>query len=147
MRWFLMTAVIVAGLYFWARHVAVTGDEQTAFDAVERGDTGLLVRELDHGVDVNASRLLQGQTLLMAAASAGHADAVRVLLARGADPDRGNSIGFTPAMMAAGQGNTNVVKILVQAGATTRGTSPAGKSAVVIARECGHQEVVAVLSR
>ncbi|MGA2498047.1 MAG: ankyrin repeat domain-containing protein [Tepidisphaeraceae bacterium] len=146
MRWFLLIVAMIGALYLWARHVAVSGDEQTAFDAVEQGNTGLLARELDHGVDVNTSRFMQGQTLLMAAATSGHADAVRELLARGANPDRGNDVGFTPMMTAAARGHTDVVRILVRSGATTRGTSPAGKTAVVMAKDCGHEEVVAVLS-
>ncbi len=146
MRFFIIICLMIAALYFWARHIATCGAEQAAFEAVEQGDTGSLDRELNHGVDINVSRFIQGQTLLTTAASSGRADVVRELLARGADPDRGNNVGFTPMMLAAGQGHTKVVQVLVQAGATTRGTSPAGKTAAVMARECGHEEVVAVLS-
>lgn len=147
MRWHILIAAIIGGLYLWAGHVAGSGAEEAAFEAAMRGDTRLLVEELDRGVDVNVSSMIQGRTLLMAAAGAGRAETVRGLLARGADPNQSDNIGFTPMMLAAGRGHTDVVVVLMQAGASRSGTSPAGKTAVVMARDSGHEEVVSVLSR
>lgn len=65
----------------------------TLVDVAEEGDLSELARRLDAGADVNASDP-DGRTALHAALAEGHADAARLLLARGADPTRRDELGF-----------------------------------------------------
>ncbi len=60
--------------------------ETTVMFAARSGLVDLLKRLLGAGVDVNARESIRGTTALMWAVSERHADAVRVLLAAGADP-------------------------------------------------------------
>jgi len=54
---------------------------------------------------------------LFEAADNGHADAVRLLLDRGAKPDNLNSFGLTALQLAVGGGHKEVVKLLIECGA------------------------------
>jgi cytohesin len=56
----------------------------------------------DRGVD---QMLIAGTTPLLRAAKAFDADAIRLLLAKGADPNLGQVVGITPVMAAAGLGS------------------------------------------
>ena len=60
--------------------------ETTVMFAARSGRVDLVKRLLGAGVDVNARESIRGTTALMWAVSERHADAVRVLLAAGADP-------------------------------------------------------------
>ena len=56
-------------------------------------------------------------TPLMEAASAGHTDIVRLLIAHGADVNAQSSSGNTPLMYACAGGHEDVVRVLLEAGA------------------------------
>ena len=56
-------------------------------------------------------------TPLMEAASAGHTDIVRLLIAHGADVNAQSSSGNTPLMYACAGGHEEVVRVLLEAGA------------------------------
>ena len=60
-------------------------DEQL-FRAARHGDRAGLEQSLAAGAHVNAASPIDGKTALFRAAVLGHADAVRLLLDRGADP-------------------------------------------------------------
>ena len=60
----------------------------------------------------------------MLAAYHGHADTVRALLARGADPDRANDRGQTPLAGAVFKGEIEVVRALVSGGADPAAGGP-----------------------
>jgi ankyrin repeat protein len=59
-------------------------------------------------------------SLLYGAAREGHVDVARVLLARGADVNRGDFVGGTPIYVAAFNGHEEVATLLLRAGADIR---------------------------
>jgi ankyrin repeat protein len=73
----------------------------------------------------------------MLAAYHGHADTVRALTARGADPDLANDRGQTPLAGAVFKKEPQVVRALLDAGADPLGGTP---SAVDTAQMFGHTE-------
>ena len=74
-----------------------------------------LINEVDQRVDVNC-RGASGETPLMEAGSSGNVDAIRFLLAKGADVHMQDDMGNTALNLAAGSGNATAVKILIDAG-------------------------------
>jgi ankyrin repeat protein len=78
-------------------------------------------------------------SLVMLAAYHGHSDAVRALLARGAEADRVNDRGQTPLAGAAFKGETDVIKALLEGGADPSAGTP---SAVDTARMFGRSELL-----
>jgi ankyrin repeat protein len=89
--------------------------------ATREGDVGEVVRLLDAQPDLmEANDPLYNRSLLYEPARKGHADVVRVLLARGADVNRGDSMGRTPLYMAAVEGHEDVAIVLLRAGADIR---------------------------
>jgi len=80
------------------------------------------------------------------AAQAGRAEALRLLLAAGADPDRGDdATGRTPLHIAAATGKAGVVAQLIRAGARPDAPDHRGLPALIEATQNGHAEVVRVL--
>ncbi|MGC0423447.1 ankyrin repeat domain-containing protein [Embleya sp. AB8] len=98
------------------------------FEAARTGDGELLGRYVDAGLSANLAND-RGDTLLMLAAYHGHAAAVRVLLARGADPDRANDRGQTPLAGAVFKNEADVVDALVAAGADPDAGTPSAREA------------------
>ncbi|MGI4896363.1 MAG: ankyrin repeat domain-containing protein [Janthinobacterium lividum] len=86
------------------------------FDHARNGRSRELAGYLDAGVPVNSTDT-DGNSLLMLACYHGHPATVRVLLQRGADPDRVNGRGQTPLSGAVFQGQRDVVTALVAADA------------------------------
>lgn len=116
---------------------------RSVFDAVRAGDLPTLEERLDVGVPVDLTND-QGDTLLLLAAYHGHADAVRALLARGADHARVNDRGQTALAAAAFRRRGDIVTDLLAAGA-----DPAlgPRSALDVARFFDLPEMVALLER
>ncbi|MBQ0913710.1 ankyrin repeat domain-containing protein [Streptomyces sp. RM99] len=108
------------------------------FDLARQGRTEELVSYVDAGVPANLTND-RGDSLVMLAAYHGHADAVRALLARGAEPDRVNDRGQTPLAGAAFKGETEVTKALLEAGADPSAGTP---SAVDTARMFARTELL-----
>ena len=108
------------------------------FDLARLGRTVELVAYVDAGVpaDLTTDR---GDSLVMLAAYHGHADAVRALLARGAEAGRINDRGQTPLAGAAFKGETDVIKVLLEAGADPSAGTP---SAVDTARMFARTELL-----
>ncbi|MEY7973556.1 ankyrin repeat domain-containing protein [Saccharomonospora xinjiangensis] len=102
-----------------------------AANLAREGDTAQLVEFLDHGLPVNAADPA-GNTLLMLAAYHGHADTVRALLGRGADPDLRNDRDQAPIAGALFKGADEVVAVLREAGADLDAGTPSARAAAVL---------------
>jgi ankyrin repeat protein len=141
------------GLPSWAalsRRVEALGrgDEppppfMAAYRALEDGDRELLVELLDEHPELVRARGTNGNDLL---GMAGDHDLLRLLLERGADPNRGNDYGWTKLHQAGYSNDTGLARILLAAGARTdlsaRGD---GGTPLVAALFWGHREVARLL--
>ena len=136
---------------------AVTAEGVTAMHlAAMGGDTTVIAALMQAGADVNAVEPNFGETPLMVAAARGRADAVRALLARGADWRR---VGKTMDPMASAaqdraakqQRNATLAKLREQQGATknlnwmpdSRQVQAAVKAALEVERQAADATVLA----
>jgi ankyrin repeat protein len=114
-----------------------------AYEALEANDTDELVELLDRHPELVSARGTNGNDLLGMASMLEH---VRLLLARGADPNRGNDYGWTK-LHQAGYGNDSALgQVMIDAGGrldvSARGD---GGTPLVVALFWGHREVVPLL--
>ncbi|XP_018026394.1 ankyrin repeat domain-containing protein 17 isoform X3 [Hyalella azteca] len=84
-------------------------------------------------------------TPLMEAASAGHADIVRLLLSHNAEVNAQSSSGNTPLMYACAAGHTEVVKLLLEHNANVEDHNENGHTPLMEAASAGHVEVAQLL--
>jgi ankyrin repeat protein len=115
-----------------------------AYRAVESGEAGGLRELLDRWPDLVRARGTNGNDLIGMAG--GRIALVRLLLERGADPNRGNDYGWTPLHQAGYSNDRRLAAVLLDAGADTslyaRGD---GGTPLVAALFWGHREVVDLL--
>lgn len=114
-----------------------------AYRAVEDNDSDRLAPLLDRHPDLIRTRGTNGNDLL---GMAGDLGLVRLLLERGANPNRGNDYGWTKLHQAGYGNNRELAQLLLDAGARTdlfaRGD---GGTPLVAALFWGHREVVDLL--
>ena len=96
-------------------------------EAIRKGDTDRVAAYLDAGWGPDQPLDLTGKRPLHQAAVYGQAAIVRLLLARGADPNAPEKQGATPLDRAANAGKPEVVTLLLDGGADIRGV---GRSAL-----------------
>ncbi|KAF8078508.1 ankyrin repeat-containing domain protein [Lyophyllum atratum] len=111
------------------------------FEAARTGNSVLLLAAIDAGLPVNLTND-KGNTLLMLAAYAGHAELTKELLKRGADPNRLNDLGQSPIAGAVFKGHDEVVRALAEKGADPRLGTP---NAIQAAHMFGRKELMEVL--
>ncbi len=116
-----------------------------AYEAIEANDRDGLVELLDRHPELVHVRGTNGNDLF---GMAGDIEIVRLLLERGADPNRGNDYGWTK-LHQAGYGNQpDVARLLLDAGARTdlfaRGD---GGTPLIVALFWGNREVAGLLGR
>jgi ankyrin repeat protein len=114
-----------------------------AYQAVEAHDRGRLTELLDRHPDLVQIRGTNGNDLL---GMAGDLAIVRLLLERGADPNRGNDYGWTKLHQAGYSNRRELAQLLLDAGARTdlsaRGD---GGTPLIAALFWGHRRVVDLL--
>jgi len=86
-------------------------------------------------------------TALLNAANQGNADAVRTLLAQGADINAVSSRGETALMFAAYNGHTDTVQALLTSGANVQAADAKGWTPLILASRQGHRDIVRLLQR
>ncbi|MEU8802337.1 ankyrin repeat domain-containing protein [Spirillospora sp. NPDC048819] len=108
---------------------------EIAMDLAREGDTEQLAEFVDHGLPVDVADP-NANTLLMLAAYHGHAETVRALLDRGANPDLRNARDQSPIAGAMFKGADDVVALLREAGADLdAGTPSARDTAAMFGRQ------------
>lgn len=86
-------------------------------------------------------------TALLNAANQGNANAVRTLLAQGAEINAVSSRGETALMLAAYNGHTATVQALLASGATVQAADAQGWTPLILATRQGHADLVRLLQR
>lgn len=102
-----------------------------AMDLAREGSTEQLLEFVDHGLPVDVADP-QANTLLMLAAYHGHAETVRALLGRGANPDLRNARDQAPIAGALFKGADEVVAVLREAGADLDAGTPSARAAATM---------------
>ncbi len=144
----------VHGFGSWAalrRHVQGLRDSgepfARAYRALEAHDVDGLREQLDRFPHLVRARGTNGNDLLGMAGATHDERLVELLLARGADPSRGNAHGWTPLHQAAYSGLVRLAQPLLDAG--VRVDVPArgeGGTPLVVALFWGHREVAELLA-
>lgn len=93
------------------------------FDLARAGTTADLEQYVDAGIPANLTNG-SGDTLLMLAAYHGHADTVKMLLGKGADPDALNAKGQSPIAGAVFKLHNDVVHTLLDGSADIHAGQP-----------------------
>jgi hypothetical protein len=111
--------------------------------ASSRGQTDALHYLLEHGLAADSRVPASGATPLMYAIGSTRPteDAVRVLLAHGADPNARAANGHTPLIRAAVYNKVEIARRLLAAGADINATDNMGRTALSHAIARGHEEV------
>ena len=125
---------------------AFAGNVDTLYKAAGDGDSTQVSTLLDGGVDVNA-RTGNGSFALNNAAVENEIDVIRILLARGANPNVQNGQGDTPLICATkyAGGKMATVKLLIEAGTDIAIKDDEGKTALDYAKAKDQQEAIALL--
>ena len=100
----------------------------------------LLARPEIEAVDICVPNHLHA-AIVVAAAAAGQTEAVRQLLAQGADVNQTDAQGRTALMLAAARGDDTLVQRLLAAGADPGITDRQGWNAAKHARQAGHSDL------
>lgn len=104
--------------------------------AASKGNLAGVNAALSGGADINSTD--RGMTALSLSANQGHIEITRLLLQKGADPNRGY-----PIIIASARGYLEIVKLLVSKGADIKATDENGMTALYWSKD--HPEVQAYL--
>jgi len=159
------TAIVKALLQVGADANAALGSgESVLMNCARTGATEAVSLLIDAGANVNHAEPENGQTALMWAAAAGHADIVGRLVRGGADIRARTRAGiptipgtcrvcdwkvtsgnFTPLLFAAQSGDIEIAKILLDAGADPNEATVLHGNSLVIASAGGHEDLALYL--
>jgi ankyrin repeat protein len=116
--------------------------------AAQAGNVAAIQGALADGADVNAFDYAEGRsarTALSYAAIGNHPDAIRVLVAAGAQVNLANNTGFTALHRAAEAGSTEAAQTLLELGADKTLRHGGGFTPSQVAMESGHMELAELL--
>ncbi len=136
--------------------VANRKEETPTLIAARNGNAALMTLLLKHGADKNRAvvkkkvdrfitrihKKVKRPSLLIAAASGGHVEVMKVLLAAGADINIQNDAGITALFKAAEQGHADVVELLLAQQAAPDLFDNIGRTPLMIASRNGYQGIV-----
>ncbi|XP_019335791.1 protein TANC1 isoform X1 [Alligator mississippiensis] len=105
----------------------------------------LLGIEKEHGVDLNDTDVLWGETALTAAAGRGKLDVCEVLLEHGAAVTRTNRRGVSPLFCAVRQGHWQIAELLLEHGSDVNLSDKQGRTPLMVASCEGHLSTVEFL--
>jgi hypothetical protein len=83
---FLVGVPAMLAYLIWLPRYRFSDQDEQLFRAARHGDRAAIEQALASGATIGAQAPIDGKTALFRAAVFGHADTVRLLLARGADP-------------------------------------------------------------
>ena len=116
----LAVPALVAYTVWWPRYRFSDADEQL-FRAARHGDLAGIEQSLRDGASVTTVSPIDGKTALFRSAVLGQADAVRILLERGADPGAHGLDGRTPLELVQEARNVEKAPAAMQALDTVAG--------------------------
>src|SRR5262245_18477002 len=129
-----------------AAAIATSTPGASLIEAAARGDVGIVEALIKAGASVDKAREpagpQAGMTALMAAAAAGKADCVRLLIKASAQPNTRSPDGKTALMFAAGWGNAATVRALLESNARVNERSDDRMSALHFAAARGEMDAV-----
>ena len=122
-----------------------TDNHADLFQAIRNGDLGVI--RSAHSTDILEARDSRGATPLMHAAAFGNLDAMKMLLAAGADVNAKNNFGATALLWCARDGDK--ARLLIEHGADVNAVSKQGRTPLMLAsmREGGSDIVALLLSK
>lgn len=123
--------------------------QESLWEAAKSGDTAAIAKALDAGADIEAldtRKSRGGRRALNWAAWFNRAEAIRLLLARGAKIEAENNTGFTALHHAAEAGSLDAAKALLAAGANPKHANKAGDLPADTARSNGHPELADLIA-
>ena len=109
------------------------GDASNIWTAAKAGDLGAIERHLASGVAADEPDPDRGGTPLLWAAASGRAEAVELLVGRGADVNAVDREGGSALQAAAFLGHEKVVDVLIQNGAKVDATNQRGQTSLDLA--------------
>lgn len=140
----LRSALRRAGVFLAS--AAAGGVAAGLFAAFPAGVAGLDADRASSTAGVRAEVAAAFDSPVADAAERGEAEAVRVLLRDGADPNAAQADGMTALHWAAFNNDTEIARILLYAGATVRATTRlGGYTPLHLASKAGHSQVAEVL--
>ena len=101
--------------------------------AAQAGDLAAIERHLASGATVDALDPEHGGTPLMWAAATGRAEAMELLIGRGADVNAADSEGGTALHAAAFLGHEKAVELLIRSGANVNAANKRGETPLYVA--------------
>ncbi len=122
--------------------LAALSPDQALIEACLNGDPRGIESALSRGAQLEARHTERDLTPLMLAIYRDHTSLVRLLLARGANPNARNHLGLTPLMMAATGGQGDIALMLLDQGAVIDEADESGHSPLMWAAFWGHTELV-----
>jgi ankyrin repeat protein len=141
--------VFVTALWLAAKLTTCPAGNGTGGDAVQKFYTPEMVVRLllENGArsDINTPCWQLRHTPLIAAAAAGRAEVVTLLIENGAQIDLADQHQLTPLIHAAWHGRRSVIEVLLNHGASPNG-KPGELSALILAAEGGHEDVIQLLA-